>query len=156
MERNSPKKIKDKVFGLETEERFIDGIFGPLTHLFIAFYIFIFISVFVLSRVHLVSYFPIYAKYNRFYTKIFPKPFLKLLENSKILFSFFRFYILIREGIRFVQNVTPPPPFLSNDHVLRLYEPEKMVFANGSVCLSVCLSVCRFSFLFISLFLILK
>ena len=42
----------------------------------------------------------------------------------------FNFYILIREGIRFVQNVTPPPsPFLSNVHVLRPSEPEKMVFA---------------------------
>ena len=37
----------------------------------------------------------------------------------------------------------PPPPFLSNVHVLRPSEPEKMVFANVSVCLSIsaCLSV---------------
>ena len=41
-----------------------------------------------------------------------------------------------------MQNVTPPPSFLSNVHVLRLSEPEKMVFANVSVCLS----VCRFQF----------
>ena len=47
------------------------------------------------------------------------------------------FYILIREGIRFMQNGTPP--FLSNVHVLRPSEPEKMVFANVSVCLFVCL-----------------
>ena len=32
-----------------------------------------------------------------------------------------------------------PPPFLSNVHVLRPSEPEKMVFANESVCLCVCL-----------------
>ena len=38
----------------------------------------------------------------------------------------------------------PPPPFLSNVHVLRPSETEKMVFANVSVCVSVCLSVCRF------------
>ena len=31
------------------------------------------------------------------------------------------------------------PPFLSNVHVLRPPEPEKMVFTNVSVCLSVCL-----------------
>ena len=31
----------------------------------------------------------------------------------------------------------PPPPFLSNVHVLRPPEPEKMVFTNVSVCLSV-------------------
>ena len=37
------------------------------------------------------------------------------------------YYILIREGIRFM------PPFLSNVHVLRPSEPEKMVFANVSV-----------------------
>ena len=36
-----------------------------------------------------------------------------------------------------MQNGTPPPPFLSNVHVLRPSEPEKMVFANVSVCLSV-------------------
>ena len=36
----------------------------------------------------------------------------------------------------------PPPPFLSNVHVLRPSEPEKMVFTNVSVCLSVCMSVC--------------
>ena len=48
------------------------------------------------------------------------------------------FYILIREGIRFMQNGTPPPPpFLSNVHVFRPPEPEKMVFTNVSVCLSV-------------------
>ena len=35
-----------------------------------------------------------------------------------------------------------PPPFLSNVHVLRPSEPEKMVFANVSVCVCVCLSVC--------------
>ena len=45
------------------------------------------------------------------------------------------FYILIREGIRFMQNGTPP--FLSNVHVLRPSEPEKMVFAHLSVCLSI-------------------
>ena len=47
-----------------------------------------------------------------------------------------------------MQNVDPPPtpPFLANVHVLRPSEPEKMVFANVSVCLSVCLSVCRFYF----------
>ena len=43
------------------------------------------------------------------------------------------FYILIREGIRFMQNVTPP--CLSNVHVLRPPESEKMVFTNVSVCL---------------------
>ena len=32
-----------------------------------------------------------------------------------------------------------PPPFLSNVHVLRPSEPEKIVFANVSVCLCVCL-----------------
>ena len=31
-----------------------------------------------------------------------------------------------------------PHPFLSNVHVLRPPEPEKMVFTNVSVCLSVC------------------
>ena len=31
-----------------------------------------------------------------------------------------------------------PPPFLSNVHVLRPSEPEKMVFANVFVCVSVC------------------
>ena len=36
-----------------------------------------------------------------------------------------------------MQNVDPPPPFLSNVHVLRPPEPEKMVFTNVSVCLSV-------------------
>ena len=41
-----------------------------------------------------------------------------------------------------MQNGTPPPPpFLSNVRVLRPSEPEKMVFANVSVCLCVCLSV---------------
>ena len=41
-----------------------------------------------------------------------------------------------------MQNVTPS--FLSNVHVLRPSEPEKMIFAECvrlSVCLSVCLSV---------------
>ena len=55
------------------------------------------------------------------------------------VFNYF-FYILIREGIRFMQNGTPP--FLSNVHVLRPPEPEKMVFTNVSVCLSVGVSVC--------------
>ena len=32
-----------------------------------------------------------------------------------------------------------PPPFLANVHVLRPSEPEKMVFAKVSVCLSVCI-----------------
>ena len=55
------------------------------------------------------------------------------------LFTFSAFYFLIREGIRFMQNGTPPPPpFLSNVHVLRPSEPEKMVFTNVSVCLCVC------------------
>ena len=45
------------------------------------------------------------------------------------------FYNLIREGIRFMQNGTPP--FLSNVHVLRPPEPEKMFFTNVSVCVSV-------------------
>ena len=44
----------------------------------------------------------------------------------------FLFYILIREGIRFMQNV-----ILSNVHVLRPFETEKVVFANVSVCVSV-------------------
>ena len=35
-----------------------------------------------------------------------------------------------------------PPSFLSNVHVLRPSEPEKMVFANVSVCVSACLTVC--------------
>ena len=34
-----------------------------------------------------------------------------------------------------MQNGTPP--FLSNVHVLRPSKPQKMVFANVSVCLSV-------------------
>ena len=52
------------------------------------------------------------------------------------IFILFRFYILIREGIRFMPNGTPPR-FLSNVHVLRPPEPEKMVFTNVSVCLFV-------------------
>ena len=47
------------------------------------------------------------------------------------------FYILIRE---FMQNVDPPPPSfcqMSIVHVLRPSEPEKMVLANVSVCVSV-------------------
>ena len=40
-----------------------------------------------------------------------------------------------------MQNVDPPP-FLSNVHVLRPSEPEKMVFANVSVRLYVYMSVC--------------
>ena len=35
-----------------------------------------------------------------------------------------------------MQSGTPPPVFV---HVLRPCEPEKMVFANVSVCLCVCL-----------------
>ena len=53
--------------------------------------------------------------------------------------NFIYFYILIREGIRFMQNGPPPPPFLSNVHVLRPPEPENRGFAKVSVCLSVCL-----------------
>ena len=37
-----------------------------------------------------------------------------------------------------MQNVTPPPLFLSNIHVLRPSEPKKMVFAHVSTCLFVC------------------
>ena len=55
---------------------------------------------------------------------------IKILINFPISFPhpIITFYILIREGIRFVPNVTPP--FLLNVHVLRPSEPEKMVFAN--------------------------
>ena len=57
--------------------------------------------------------------------------FVMLKINTSL--SCYNFYILIREGIRFMQNGTPPS--LSNVHVLRPSKPEKMVFANVSVCL---------------------
>ena len=61
--------------------------------------------------------------------------FLMLVFKRTPRLVFGDFYILIREGIIFMQNVTPPPTFfLSNVHVLRPSEPEKMVFANVSVC----------------------
>ena len=58
-----------------------------------------------------------------------------MMHFSGIVKSTKDFYILIREGIRFMQNGTHPP-FLSNVHVLRPPEPEKMVFTNVSVCLN--------------------
>ena len=64
-----------------------------------------------------------------------------LRKSKKIEGKLYHFYILIRESIRFMHNVTPPPPFLSNVHVLRPLNP-KIWFLR--MCLSVCLSVCRF------------
>ena len=55
-----------------------------------------------------------------------------------------RIFTFSSEKVLDLCKMGPPPPFLSNAHVLRPSEPEKMVFANVSVCVSVCLSVCRF------------
>ena len=76
------------------------------------------------------------SKFGRDLNQLFLKFLGQFFEVLVIVTS--HFYILIREGIIFVQNLTPPPPppFLSNVHVLRPPVPEKMVFTNVSVCLS--------------------
>ena len=53
------------------------------------------------------------------------------------------FYILIREGIRFMQNGGPPPPVFVNCPRFETLWTRKNGFRE-CVCLSVCVSVCRF------------
>ena len=65
---------------------------------------------------------------------------MKIIKLNNTIFSKY-IYLFITFSSEKVLDLCKmgPPPFLSNVHVLRPPEPEKMVFTN--VCLSVCLCV---------------